>query len=63
MEAGRFNGAWRRANSRAGAGTPQRCLGSDIQIWDGLPCGLGDTLQPAPPPPYSGPARSLRMAL
>lgn len=29
--------------------------GSDIQIWAGLPCGLGDTPQPTPPPAYSGP--------
>ena len=55
--------ACRRANSCAGVGAPQLRRGSDIQIWAGLPCGLGDTLQPAPPPLYSGPARSLGMAL
>jgi len=54
--------ARRRANSCAGAGASQLRHGSDIQIWAGLPCGLGDTLQPAPPPLYSGPARSLGMA-
>ena len=60
---GGFSVARRRANSCAGAGAPQLRRGSDIQIWAGLPCGLGDTLQPAPPPLYSGPASSLGMAL
>lgn len=62
-EAVGFSVACRRANSCAGVGAPQLRRGSDIQIWAGLPCGLGDTLQPAPPPLYSGPARSLGMAL
>lgn len=60
---GGFSAACRRANSCAGVGAPQLHRGSDIQIWAGLPCGLGDTPQPAPPPLYSGPARSLGMAL
>lgn len=49
-EAGGFSVACRRANSCAGVGAPQLRRGSDIQIWAGLPCGLGDTPQPAPPP-------------
>ncbi|KAK5870163.1 hypothetical protein PBY51_024819 [Eleginops maclovinus] len=52
---GGFSVACRRANSCAGVGAPQLRRGSDIQIWAGLPCGLGDTPQPAPPPLYSGP--------
>lgn len=58
-----FSVACQRANSCAGVGAPQLRHGSDIQIWAGLPCGLRDTLQPTPPPAYSGPARSLGMAL
>lgn len=58
-----FSTACWRANSCAGVGAPQPRRGSDIQIWAGLPCGLGDTLQPTPPPLYSSPARSLGMAL
>lgn len=49
-----FSVACQRANSCAGVGAPQLRRGSDIQIWAGLPCGLADTLQPAPPPPIQG---------
>lgn len=49
---GGFSAAHRGANSYAGVGAPQLRRGSDIQIWAGLPCGFGDTLQPAPPPPF-----------